>query len=102
MENKTPTREPRINASNAWIFTLIKGVLLALAAIIVFIAGCRITLDTFEETYGDALVPRKNVEITISDIQYAVDTDDMSDAEKLEYISASIDTLEAEITKESK
>lgn len=102
MENKTPTREPRVNSSNAWIFTLIKGVLLALAAIIVFIAGCRITLSTFEKTYGDALVPRKNVEITISDIQYAVDTDDMSDAEKLEYIRTSIDTLEAEITKESK
>lgn len=102
MENKTPTREPRVNSSNVWIFTLIKGVLLALAAIIVFIAGCRITLSTFEKTYGDALVPRKNVEITISDIQYAVDTDDMSDAEKLEYIRTSIDTLEAEITKESK
>lgn len=99
-ENTTPTRAPREDSTHAWVITLIKGIIIALFALVIFIAGCKMSLSSFEKTYGDALVPRKNVEITIDDIQYALDAEEMSDAERLEYIRSSIDVLEAEIAEE--
>lgn len=99
--NKTPERSGSIGMA-PWIVSLIKGVVFAAIILIVFIAGCNISLDAFQETYGDALVPRRNVELTIDDVKYAIDTEDMSDAERLEYIRASIETLEEEIKGEEK
>lgn len=96
-ENKVPTRGERLNSTHEWIFSLIKAVLFAVILLAVFIAGCNISLNSFEKTYGNALVPRKNVEITIDDIKYAIDTEEMSDSERIKYIRSSIETLEAEI-----
>lgn len=90
----TPVREPK--TSYAWVRTLVTGIVLALAALIIFIAGCKMSLSSFEKTYGNALVPRKNVELTIEDVKDALNSE-MAESEKLEYIKDSIETLEAEI-----
>lgn len=100
MNNKIQRPERNNDVTYEWIVSLIKFILLAVILLVVFILGCKITLDSFEKNYGDMFIPRKNVEVTIDDIKYAVDANDMTDAERIEYIRSSIDTLEAEIKVE--
>lgn len=91
-----PVREGSVPRSNAWVGTLIKGLLFAIVLVVVFIVGCKMTMDSFQANYGDALVPRYNVEVTIDDIKAILESD-TSDAEKLDSILSEIEVLEEEI-----
>lgn len=80
-------------------FLVIKWILVFIGFIVCVILGCAITTNSFKTTYGDAFVPRYNVQVTINDIMDIVDDDELTEEAKIESIKDSIEVLDSEINK---
>lgn len=82
----------RLRAIISYIVFPIVGLL----CLILVLTGVKQGVNTFATQYGKEFVPRRCVAIAIDEVNYAIECEDMSDAEKLEYIKQTIAILNQE------
>lgn len=69
---------------------------IGLICLILVLTGVKQGVNSFATQYGKEFVPRRCVAVAIDEVNYAIECDDMTDAEKLEYIKQTMDILNQE------
>lgn len=67
-----------------------------LICLILVLIGVKQGVNTFATQYGKEFVPRRCVTVAIDEVNYAIECDEMSDSEKLEYIKQTMEILNQE------
>mgnify|MGYP004603490711 CR=1 FL=1 len=70
--------------------------IVGLICLILVLTGVKQGVNTFATQYGKEFVPRRCVTTAIDEVNYAIECDEMSDLEKLEYIKQTMEILNQE------